>query len=177
MSAVLDYWFGELGEAGWWRPSPETDATIRERFLELWASERAHPPEHFLGGPREALAGAILFDQFPRNMHRGHADAFATDSLALAIAKGAVAKGYDDALTEDERAFLYMPFMHSENLDDQERSLALFGSLAGKQEELKFAQLHHDVIARFGRFPGRNPPLGRADRPGEAEARAETAGW
>lgn len=173
---VLSYWFDELGKAGWWTKSDATDETIGARFRELWESESSRPAESFLGGPRDALAAVILFDQFPRNMHRGHADAFATDHLALAIAKGAVAKGYDEAISADERAFLYMPFMHSENLDDQERSVALFTAL-GIAENLDFARKHHDVIARFGRYPARNQALGRADRPGEAEAAAETAGW
>ena len=173
---ILTYWFEEVGKDGWWTRSDETDETIRTRFLELWENERGRSAESFLGGPREALAGVILFDQFPRNMHRGHADAFSTDSLALAIAKGAVAKGHDDALTPDERTFLYMPFMHSENLDDQERSVALFTAL-GIANNLDFARKHHDVIARFGRYPARNTALGRADRPGEAQAAADTAGW
>lgn len=173
---ILVYWFDELGKKGWWTRSDETDETIRARFFETWEAERSKPPEVFLTGPRDALAAVILFDQFPRNMCRGHADAFSTDHLALAIARGAIAKGFDDALSEDERAFLYMPFMHSESLDDQERSVALFTAL-GVANNLDFARKHHDAIERFGRFPARNSALGRADRPGDGAAAAETAGW
>lgn len=156
---ILDFWFG-LEPEQWWRPDPELDAEIRERFEELWAEQRDLHPSEFLGSAEEALAAVILFDQFPRNMFRGHADQFSTDPLALAVAKGAVDKGYDDGLGPDRRAFLYMPFMHSEDLADQRRSLLLFTAL-GDSEKIDFARKHHDVIERFGRFPHRNPVLGR----------------
>ena len=97
----------------------------------------------------------LLFDQFPRNMFRGDAEQFSTDPLALAIAKGAVESDLDEQLPERERKFLYMPFEHSEDIDDQKRSLLLFTSL-GDDRMLDFAKKHHDVIARFGRFPHRN---------------------
>jgi uncharacterized protein (DUF924 family) len=126
-------------------------------------------PDRYLGSPREALAGVILFDQLPRNIYRGHADQFMTDPLALAIAKGAVEKGFDHELERQERGFLYMPFQHSENIEDQRRSLALFTAL-GDAYQLRYARLHHDVIDRFGRFPHRNPILGRQPRPAEIEA-------
>jgi uncharacterized protein (DUF924 family) len=127
------------------------------------------PAESFLTDPLTALAGVILFDQFPRNMFRGHADQFATDHLALAIAKGAVDKGFDEELEPKERGFLYMPFQHSENLADQNRSLLLFTAL-GDEEQLGYAKKHHDVIERFGRFPHRNAILGRPPRPAEIAA-------
>jgi uncharacterized protein (DUF924 family) len=111
----------------------------------------------------------ILFDQFPRNMFRGHADQFATDHLALAIAKGALDKGFDEELQPQERGFLYMPFQHSEDLDDQKRSLLLFTEL-GDSVQLGYAKKHHDVVERFGRFPHRNKILGRAGRPDEVAA-------
>jgi uncharacterized protein (DUF924 family) len=116
-----------------------------------------------------ALAGVILFDQFPRNMFRGHADQFATDHLALAIAKAASDKGFDGELQPKERGFLYMPFQHSEDLADQNRSLLLFTEL-GDDNQLGYARKHHDVITRFGRFPHRNAILGRTPRPDEIAA-------
>ena len=118
----------------------------------------------------------ILFDQFSRNMFRGHADAFSTDPLARAIADGAIEKGLDAAMTVDERTFLYLPFMHSEDLADQDRSLLLFTKL-GIAQHLRYANEHRDMIARFGRFPHRNLVLGRSDRPGEAQAIAEGRDW
>ena len=165
---VLSFWFA-LEQERWWKPDPVFDEEIRERFLDLWEEKRQLPPDHFLGSPREALAAGILFDQFPRNMFRGHADQFSTDPLALAVAKGAAERGLDQHLAKQERSFLYMPFQHSENLDDQRRSLLLFTDL-GDEEQLRYARLHHDVIERFGRFPHRNTILGRAPRPEEIAA-------
>jgi uncharacterized protein (DUF924 family) len=165
---VLSFWFG-LEPEQWWKADPALDETIRTRFLDLWEEQRENVPEHFLGSARDALAATILFDQFPRNMLRDHADQFSTDPLALAVAKGAVARGLDDALGRDERIFLYMPFQHSEDLADQRRSLALFTAL-GSDYHLNYARKHHDVIERFGRFPHRNAALGRKPRPAEIEA-------
>jgi uncharacterized protein (DUF924 family) len=165
---VLGFWFG-LTREQWWKADPALDREIRELFLALWEKERENVPEAFLAGARDAVAAAILFDQFPRNMLRGHADQFSTDPLALAVAKGAVERGLDDAMSPAERGFLYMPFQHSEALDDQNRSLALFTAL-GDDYQLGYAKKHHDVIARFGRFPHRNSILGRPPRPAEIEA-------
>jgi uncharacterized protein (DUF924 family) len=171
---LLAFWFG-LDPNLWWKSGPALDSEIKDRFHDLWAEQRENVPEHFLGSPREALAAVILFDQLPRNMFRGHADQFSTDPLALAVAKGAVDKGLDDRLAPRERGFLYMPFQHSETIDDQNRSLALFTAL-GDSYQLRYAKLHHDVIARFGRFPHRNALLGRAPRPAEVEA-GEVVPW
>jgi uncharacterized protein (DUF924 family) len=167
-SDVLRFWFG-LDPEQWWRGPPELDERIRERFLDLWKDKRQLPAESFLDDPLTALAAVILFDQFPRNMMRGHADQFSTDPLALAIAKGAIDRGLDDKLEKQERGFLYMPFQHSENLDDQDRSLLLFTSL-GDEEQLGYAKKHRDIIARFGRFPHRNAMLGRQPRADEIAA-------
>ncbi|MFN3943400.1 MAG: DUF924 family protein [Allosphingosinicella sp.] len=156
---VLDFWFG-LRPDQWWSPDAALDAEIRERFEELWQEQRDRHPSEFLGSPEKAAAAVILFDQFPRNMYRGHADQFSTDPLALAIAKAAIDKGFDERLPKPERSFLYMPFQHSEDLDDQKQSLILFHRL-GDDEMLAFARKHHDVIARFGRYPHRNRMLGR----------------
>ena len=167
-SDVLKFWFG-LDPKQWWRGPPELDHRIKERFLKLWAEKRQLPAESFVTDPLTALAAVILFDQFPRNMFRGHADQFATDHLALAIAKGAIDKGFDGEHERQERGFLYMPFQHSEDPADQNRSLLLFTEL-GDAEQLDYANKHHDVIARFGRFPHRNAMLGRAPRADEVAA-------
>ncbi|HEY5721640.1 MAG TPA: DUF924 family protein [Allosphingosinicella sp.] len=165
---LLGFWFG-LEPEQWWKADPRLDSEIRKRFLDLHEAEREHVPDHYLGSPGDALAAVILFDQLPRNMFRGHADQFMTDPLALAVAKGAIAKGFDDQLEPKERGFLYMPFQHSEDPADQKRSVALFTAL-GDDYQLRYAKLHHDVIARFGRFPHRNAILGRQPRPAEIEA-------
>ena len=165
---VLRFWFG-LDPKQWWRGGADLDHRIRETFLKLWEDKRQLPAEAFLDDPLTALAAVILFDQFPRNMFRDHADQFSTDHLALAIARAAIDRGFDDQLEPRERGFLYMPFQHSEDLADQNRSLLLFTAL-GDADQLGYAQKHHDVIARFGRFPHRNKMLGRSLRPAELAA-------
>jgi uncharacterized protein (DUF924 family) len=165
---VLKFWFG-LTDEQWWRSDDAIDHRIRQSFLKLWAEKRELPVEAFLTDPLTALAAVILFDQFPRNMFRGHADQFATDHLALAIAKAAVDQGVDKELEPRERGFLYMPFEHSENLGDQNRGVLLFTEL-GDSNHLKYAKLHRDVIEKFGRFPHRNALLGRTPRSAEIGA-------
>jgi uncharacterized protein (DUF924 family) len=165
---VLAFWFG-LDPARWWRADPAFDSAIRKRFEPLWAEQRQRPASEFLTTPEDALAAVVLFDQFPRNMFRGHADQFSTDTLALAVASGAGDRGYYDRLTPAQRGILYMPFQHSERLADQKRSLLLFTAL-GEPNQLGFAHKHHDIVERFGRFPHRNAILGRTPRPEEVEA-------
>ena len=171
---VLKFWFG-LDEGQWWRGGDELDDRIKQNFAKLFWEKRQLPVDRFTTDPLTALAGVILFDQFPRNMFRGSAEQFATDELALGIAKKAVANGFDDQLEPRERGFLYMPFEHSEKLDDQKRALLLFTSL-GDDKMLHYARLHHDIIERFGRFPHRNKMLGRAPRPDEIAA-GEVVPW
>ena len=165
---VLKFWFG-LDPGSWWNGGPELDHRIHQQFLELWTEKRQLPAEAFLSDPLTALAAVILFDQFPRNMFRGHADQFSTDHLAVAIAKGAVDRRFDEALEPRERGFLYMPFQHSEALADQNRSLLLFTEL-GDARQLGYANKHRGIIARFGRFPHRNAMLGRSPRADEIAA-------
>jgi uncharacterized protein (DUF924 family) len=165
---VLKFWFG-LDPESWWRGGEQLDRRVKQSFLKLWVEKRQLPADSFLTDPLTALAGVILFDQFPRNMFRGDAEQFATDHLALAIAKGAIDKGFDEQLERQESGFLYMPFQHSEQLADQDRSMLLFTAL-GDDYQLGYAKKHHEVIARFGRFPHRNEMLGRAPRPDEIAA-------
>ena len=174
VQAVLGFWFARSWDE-WWHANPDFDAEIRKRFETLWEEQREHVPEHFLGSADEALAAVLLFDQFPRNMFRGHADQFSTDPLALAVARGAVARAYDDGMAPERRGFLYMPFEHSEDLRDQVQSLLLFTAL-GDEAHLKYARLHHDVIQRFGRFPHRNAMLGRKPTALE-DAAGEVVPW
>jgi uncharacterized protein (DUF924 family) len=137
---------------------------------------RALPAETFLTDPDTALAAAILFDQVPRNLFRGHADAFATDDLARAIARAIVAKGWDQSWSDDRRQFAYLPFEHSEDIADQRESLRLMGQLADPVFA-DYAKEHFDIIDRFGRFPHRNAALGRATRPDEEAAVEEGKNW
>lgn len=157
---VLDFWFGELTPEQWFGAKAETDAAIRERFETLHGTLQGALPEEALVEPRPALAATIVLDQFPRNIYRRKAAAFASDAQAMRVAKNAVETGLDTGMNARERQFLYMPFMHSEVLADQERGVMLFHAL-GDEEALKYAVEHRDIIARFGRFPHRNRALGR----------------
>ena len=166
---ILHFWFDHVGPAHWFAPRPQLDAEIRERFCPLWEELRTEQAMFFLGGPRQALASVILFDQFPRNMFREEAQAYATDPLALSIAREAIDMGHDEQLPAERKAFLYMPFMHSEDIEDQDRSVALFRR-AGLMDNLRFAEEHRELIRRFGRFPHRNPVLGRESSAAELQA-------
>jgi len=176
---VLEFWFGALDALGraddehvrsWFKKDPAFDGTIRERFGALHASVARGERSEWCETPRGRLAAVIVLDQFSRNLFRGTARAFASDRQALDLASEGVARGYDRALVLDERTFLYMPYMHSEDLVVQERSVELFRSLleglpgAARDrvaETVDYAERHRDVIRRFGRFPHRNVFLDR----------------
>jgi uncharacterized protein (DUF924 family) len=174
LSPIIRFWFDELDSEDWWTKNDALDNQIRDRFLELWQEQKSKTADAFLGSPETALAAVILFDQFPRNMFRDQADAFATDHLAQQIAEKAVDLELDQQLPEEQRVFLYMPFMHAEDLQLQNRSVTLFTRLGSNE---KFANEHRDVIAQFGRFPHRNEVLGRQCRPGEQAAIEDGASW
>lgn len=167
---VLDYWLGEVGPAGWYAGGEELDATIRDRFADLWQAAEAGGLDHWVDGPAGALAFIVLTDQFPRNMWRGAGRAFATDALALEAARRAIAAGWDMEVPEPERQFFYLPFMHSENPEDQAACIAHMATrmpATGASGHLH-ARAHAEVIARFGRFPYRNDALGRETTAAEA---------
>lgn len=171
---ILSFWFDELDPKDWWTKSDATDHLIKKRFFDLWKEQKSKTADDFLTSPETALAAVILFDQFPRNMFRDSADAFSTDHLAQQIAGKAVDLEIDQQLPEQQRLFLYMPFMHAEDIRLQNKSVALFTKLGSDQ---KFANEHHAVIAKFGRFPHRNKILGRQSRPEELAAIAAGASW
>ncbi|MAW85339.1 MAG: hypothetical protein CMJ42_02295 [Phyllobacteriaceae bacterium] len=166
-NAVLDFWFGELTPKDWFNSTDTLDLTITNRFATLHERLAAGVPGAVWTDADAALAAVIALDQFPRNMFRRQPRAFATDTLAVQITRNAVDKGLHAALDDDRKQFLYMPLMHSERLDDQERCVSLFEAL-GREENLRFAREHRDVIARFGRFPHRNEALGRQNTAEEA---------
>jgi uncharacterized protein (DUF924 family) len=189
--AVLGDWFGPLGPDGlpaeakrrrWFGGGAAVDAELRERFGAEVEAALAGRREAWAGTPHGRLALVILLDQFPRNIFRGTARAFAGDALALRHAEAAVAAGEDTRLVSIERQFLYLPFEHAEDPAQQARSVALFERLAGQaapalrdglQEALDYARRHQVVIERFGRFPARNAALGRASTPEERAFLAE----
>lgn len=156
---VVEFW-REAGPSKWFERSDAFDAQCGARFLEthFHAARREH--DDWLGSADSALALVLLLDQIPRNVFRGSAHAYATDALARHYAARAVDAGFDSGVDPALRVFFYMPFEHSEDLGDQRRSLALHRGLAGDGAD-RWAVLHHDIIARFGRFPHRNAALGR----------------
>jgi uncharacterized protein (DUF924 family) len=175
---VHRFWFGSPGEphdqqprALWFTKSDATDRAIAQRFGATVEAALAGELDGWAASPRTALALIVVLDQFTRNIFRGTPRAFAGDARALAIAKRLVDSGLDLALTPIERWFVYMPFEHSECLDDQVEALRLFARLAaaGVDSPLEWARRHYDIIARFGRFPHRNAILGRASTPEEIE--------
>lgn len=173
---ILHYWFDIIGLHNWFHSGPDLDHEIKARFAPLWESQAREAAIFFVTSPSEALAATILFDQFPRNMFRHEANAFATDGLALEISKLAIEAGFDNQIPTDRRQFLYMPFMHSECLTDQDMSVELFDRL-GQADQFRYAIMHRDLIRRFGRFPHRNEILGRQSLPEEIEAIAEGSNW
>lgn len=171
VAEVLAFWFGEPAERAlgrprdaWFRKDDGFDAAIRARFGALVDEARAGGPAGWESDDDGALALLVVCDQFPRNLFRGDARAFALDARALALAKRVVAEGRDARLRPVERAFVYLPFEHSESLADQREAVRLFGALRGDPDAggyHEWALKHLEVIERFGRFPHRNEALGR----------------
>lgn len=168
---VLDYWLGDIGPEGWYAGGEDLDDQIRGLWLDLWTAARDRGLDHWADGPAGSLALIILADQFPRNMFRGTAAAFATDPLAREIARKALAEGWDMQAPEPERQFFYMPFEHSEDPADQDLSVELFSTRMPETgaENLLHARAHAEIIRRYGRFPFRNAALGRESTPEEEE--------
>jgi uncharacterized protein (DUF924 family) len=158
--AVLAFWFAAETKPKWFKGGDGFDDEVRARLEPLFERAVQGELDGWAAETKGLLALVILFDQVPRNIHRGTPRAFATDPQALALARLAVDQGQDQGLPVDERLFLYLPFEHAEQLADQERSVALFRSL-GHADYLDYAIRHKAVIERFGRFPHRNAILGR----------------
>lgn len=162
---VVTFW-REAGPKRWFEKDFAFDQTIRERFLTTHEAAAEGKLTAWERSAEGALALLILLDQFPRNMFRGDARSFATDPLARAVAAGALVRGFDAQVAPEMRGFFYLPFEHSEDMADQDRSVAFYKAM-GDADLLKWAELHADIIRRFGRFPHRNQMLGRPTTPEE----------
>lgn len=163
---VLEFWFrGAETRKEWFVKDASFDQDIRVQFLAAWEEALAGRLEDWRDTPRDCLAYVVLCDQFPRNMFRGEARAFATDPRALGAARTAIGLGWHRDLPAVERLFFYLPFEHSEQLADQERSLELFAG----HEYYDYAVRHWEIVKRFGRFPHRNAALGRESTAEEIE--------
>lgn len=165
---VLHFWFDETQPAQWFQKNDDFDRLIRDRFLMIVTMARDGLCDQWTEQADGALALCIILDQFPRNIFRESAEAFASDDKALRVAKIALAKGFDQILPPLKRRFLYLPFEHAESLDEQKKSVALFANMKDDDPVgYEYALRHMDVIERFGRFPHRNAALGRPDTPEE----------
>ncbi len=165
---ILDFWLGEVGLEGWFNGGDAVDDAVRTRYLDVWQAARDGGLEHWVDGTVGTLAYLIVTDQFPRNMFRGSPDAFATDPQALAAARRALDLGWDLDAPEPERNFFYLPFEHSEAMDDQNLSVEIVTARLPNHPDFAFhARAHQDVIRQFGRFPYRNAALGRTNTPDE----------
>jgi uncharacterized protein (DUF924 family) len=163
---VVQFWFDELAPRDWFRKSAALDQSIRQRFGTTLTVAANGGLAHWRTRPQGRLAEVIVLDQFSRNIHRDNARAFENDGAALTLAREAIAAGDDKRLTAQQRAFLYMPFMHSESLADHAIADSLYQTL-GLAGHLKAERQHYAIIERFGRYPHRNALLGRESTPAE----------
>jgi len=162
---VLAFW-KEAGPEKWFNKDDDFDRAISDNFLATYEAAAAGRLSDWDGTPEGALALVIVLDQFPRNIFRGSARAWAADQRARCVTDAAISQGFDQAVEKDLRIFFYLPFMHSEDIEDQDYCVELCEAL-GNENNLNYAVLHADVIRRFGRFPHRNPVLGRETTPEE----------
>jgi len=165
---IIDFWFSDEVRKLWFNSTPQFDASLRERFLPLWQQASRGELDQWQQSAVGCLALVIILDQFPLNMFRAQAQSFATEAQSRGVAQVAIDQGFDQDLDIGQRAFLYMPFMHSETLADQQRALELFDQ-PGLEDNLRFARHHHDIIEKFGRFPHRNEALGRQNNAAEID--------
>jgi uncharacterized protein (DUF924 family) len=164
---VIGFW-RQAGPQKWFKKATAFDEAIRLKFEPVHHRAARGEYDAWAETAEGVLALLILLDQFPRNLYRGSAHAFATDPKARSIARAAIERGFDRQVDPIMRNFFYLPFEHSEDIADQDFGIALVTE-AGEAEDLKWARLHRDIVARFGRFPHRNPALGRVTTPAEQE--------
>ncbi len=167
-NSILDFWFSEPTSKRWFKSTSEFDEEIRNKYEPIWEFASNNKLDHWQKISEGALALIIILDQFPLNMFRGTAKSFSTEIKAIEISHFAISNKYDLKLTPIQLPFLYMPLMHSENLEDQNLSVALFEK-AGLENNLRYAKHHRNIIQKFSRFPHRNEILNRASTKKELE--------
>lgn len=166
--SLIEYWFSDEVSAHWFNSTPEFDRQLLARYGETWQLARQGELDSWCDIAVGSLAMVILLDQFPLNMFRGSAKSFSTEARSRETARAAIDQGFDQDLTASQKSFLYMPFMHSEDLDDQALALKLFDQ-PGLEKNLRFSRHHYGIVERFGRFPHRNEILGRKSTDSEVE--------
>ena len=165
---IVEFWFAEETSKLWYNSNPEFDQLLTDRYLETWQQAARGELDHWMESAEGCLALVIILDQFPLNMFRGQAKSFSTEAKSREVAAVAIEKGFDQNLPLEQRAFVYMPYMHSESLADQDRSLELF-DVPGLEGSLRFAHHHRAIVEKFGRFPHRNKALGRTSSEAEID--------
>lgn len=173
VSDVLRFWFEELAELDWFVRNDGVDDRIRQRFLSLYGDITAGGGVPLAAPPRMLLAAVLVLDQFSRNLYRDDPRAFDADADARKLARSIVAQGFDRAMPPQERLFVYLPFEHSENADDQALAVRLIATL-GNENWMRYAGAHQATITRFGRFPFRNAALGRVSTADEIAYMSES---
>jgi len=166
---IIEFWFSEDARKNWWKKNDAFDQEIRQRFLPLHGQAKAGELKGWRVTPRGRLAEIIVLDQFSRNLFRGDPESFAQDKQARALTRQAVSIGANLELPVQQRAFLYMPLMHSESLDDHDQAMQLFAADPELAGNLEFEIRHRAIIERFGRYPHRNEILGRESSPEELD--------
>ena len=165
---IVEFWFSEEVRKLWFNSTAEFDQQLRDRYLSTWEQAGRGELDDWMATAEGCLALVILLDQFPLNMFRGDGICFSTEARSRDVARHAIDRGFDKSLPMEQRAFLYMPFMHSEDLADQTYALELFDQ-PGLEGNLRFAHHHYGIVEKFGRFPHRNDMLGRESTPAEIE--------
>ena len=165
---IIDFWFSEAVRPRWFQSTDEFDQALIQRYEDIWQQAKHGKLDHWMQTAPGCLALVIILDQFPLNMYRGTAKSFSTEARSREIARHALELNFDAQMPVEQKAFLYMPFMHSEDMADQDRCLELFEQ-PGLESNLRFARHHRGIIEKFGRFPHRNAPLGRESTPAEIE--------
>lgn len=165
---IISYWYSENMRKHWFSSTPGLDKELKDKYERTWESAAAGELDEWGNSPDGCLALIIILDQLPLNMFRGDAKSFQTERKAIDVALKAINNSFDKQLSNDKLPFLFMPFMHSENLEEQDLSVKLYKkhNLGGN---LRFAQHHRDIVKRFGRFPHRNMILGRESTKAEDE--------
>jgi uncharacterized protein (DUF924 family) len=175
-NTILDFWFNELTPKQWFIKDDTVDALIQQRFLETYQQAAQGELYSWRQTPQGRLAEIIILDQFPRNMFRGSAQSFATDPMALVLAQEAVAQNDHEKVETTQKAFMLMPYMHSESVLIHKEAVKLF-SAPGLENNLDFEGKHKVIIDRFGRYPHRNEILGRKSTPEEIEFLKDNPGF
>jgi uncharacterized protein (DUF924 family) len=159
-ASIVAFWFDETVKPLWYNSTPEFDQQMRDRFMSLYNNAAEGKLSEWESSAVGALALVIILDQFPLNMFRGEKTSFATEAMSREVAQRAMDKRLDEPLTDEQKMFMFLPFMHSESLKDQDHSISLFRN-AGLDDKLQYAEHHRNIVKRFGRFPHRNEILQR----------------